>query len=860
MAASPGKPAACICLLLTCGFGASEAAAQDQPEALTPPELVHFEPAVYPPALAESRTEAAVLLAITIDREGQVTAVEVRESAGPEFDAAAVGAAERFVFEPARRGDEPVPAQIQYNYVFELEPDAPPPPETGSLVGRLQSEERPLAEVQVTLRPDNPVLPERSVRSNINGEFRFEDLPPGGYRIELFRQDVEDFTTREEVIAGGITEVTYRPTLLELTDLEDDEGFGAEAVIEAPPREVVRRTIPREHLTVIPGTRGDALRAVELLPGVGRPPGGSGQLIVRGAAPQDSEVFFEGVSVPQLYHFGGLTSIVNSRLIEQIDFYPGNFSARFGRRTGGILEVEFRDPAPDGGFGGMLELGVIDSSVLVEGEIVDNLSLALGFRRSILELILSGLSSDDIGIISTPVYYDYQAILSWRPTSTDRIRFFAYGFDDGFELNVDDLDSDDPTVRGDADLAISSLTLHLDWEREVSDTVRSKIDLSYGPRQQNFAFGEDLSLDATLHQVHIRSEWQIELSPALQLIAGTDGFLIPFTLDLNAPRFGQSEGGGTTDSLAAREQVDTQVTSTIMRPGLYSELAANLGPVRFVLGLRLDYYGEIESWTFDPRLTTVISLSDQFRIKTGVGLYGQPPEFNESAEDIGNPNLEPIRSVHTGAGFEWEPAPGVELSVEGFYKRLWNRVVATEGSVAPFYENRGIGRIYGGEFGLRLTPEDGNYFAYVSYTLSRSERRDNPGDPWRLFDFDQTHILSATLSYRFPANWRLGATFRLVSGNPTTPVVGSIYDATNDVYQPVDGSINSQRDPLFHRLDLRLEKIWEFDDWKFAFFIDVQNAYNRQNAEGISFNYDYSESEQISGLPIIPSIGVRGEL
>ena len=54
---------------------------------------------------------------------------------------------------------------------------------------------------------------------------------------------------------------------------------------ERPPREVTRRTIERREIDRIPGTSGDALRSLQSLPGVARPPGLAGFLIVRGSAP-----------------------------------------------------------------------------------------------------------------------------------------------------------------------------------------------------------------------------------------------------------------------------------------------------------------------------------------------------------------------------------------------------------------------------------------------------------------------------------------------------------------------------------------------------------------------------------------------
>jgi hypothetical protein len=37
-------------------------------------------------------------------------------------------------------------------------------------------------------------------------------------------------------------------------------------------------------------------------------------------------------------------------------------------------------------------------------------------------------------------------------------------------------------------------------------------------------------------------------------------------------------------------------------------------------------------------------------------------------------------------------------------------------------------------------------------------------------------------------------------------------------------------------------------------------VYFRQNPEGISYNYNYSKSSVVSGLPFLPIIGLRGEL
>ena len=92
-----------------------------------------------------------------------------------------------------------------------------------------------------------------------------------------------------------------------------------------------------------------------------------------------------------------------------------------------------------------------------------------------------------------------------------------------------------------------------------------------------------------------------------------------------------------------------------------------------------------------------------------------------------------------------------------------------------------------------------------------------------------------------------------------TPVATSIYNANTDTYKPVYGAVNSDRSHAFHRLDLRIEKSWAAKRGSLAAYLDVQNAYNRANPEGLTSNYNFSQSRVQAFLPIIPSLGVRGE-
>ena len=88
----------------------------------------------------------------------------------------------------------------------------------------------------------------------------------------------------------------------------------------------------------------------------------------------------------------------------------------------------------------------------------------------------------------------------------------------------------------------------------------------------------------------------------------------------------------------------------------------------------------------------------------------------------------------------------------------------------------------------------------------------------------------------------------------------SVFDARSGVYVPTHGSVNSERNPLFQELDVRVEKAFKLGAFTLAPYLDLLNAYNAKNVEGYSYNYDYTKREEATGLTLFPNLGIRGEL
>jgi hypothetical protein len=65
---------------------------------------------------------------------------------------------------------------------------------------------------------------------------------------------------------------------------------------------------------------------------------------------------------------------------------------------------------------------------------------------------------------------------------------------------------------------------------------------------------------------------------------------------------------------------------------------------------------------------------------------------------------------------------------------------------------------------------------------------------------------------------------------------------------------------MFHQLDVRVDKTWRYQHGvKMSAYLDVQNVYNQGNVEGPSYNYNYTLRTYATGLPLIPSLGLRVE-
>lgn len=249
-------------------------------------------------------------------------------------------------------------------------------------------------------------------------------------------------------------------------------------------------------------------------------------------------------------------------------------------------------------------------------------------------------------------------------------------------------------------------------------------------------------------------------------------------------------------------------------------------------------------------------------LSASAGLYHQAADPADLSAVFGNTSLTSSTGVHAVLGAVIKPVSELIVEGTGFFKSttgLTARSAVESPAVAQALVGTGEGRSFGGQLVVKPGIKR-RLSGWASYSLIRSERRANPEAAWRLFDFDQTHLVVVVASFELPAGFRLGARMRVSTGYPRTPIVGATFDARSDTFQPIRGEQNTDRLPTFFQLDARVEKTGKLGPLTWSAYLDVINITNQPNPEEVTYSYDYKERKYLTGLPLLAVLGARIEL
>lgn len=720
---------------------------------------------------------------------------------------------------------------------------------------------------------------QREALTDPDGRFLIGDLPPGVYEVAAAslgyrtaaRTDVETRGSRATVVLFELI-----PAALEI------EGI----VVESDPFEIPAITpnsatlLSAAEVRRTPGGQLDVSRTLLSLPGVVGGVDNRNDILVRGGGPGENAYLLDGIRVPQINHFatqgatGGALGLVNVDLIRETEFLRGGFPARYGEALSSVLEIRSR-PGTAEGIRGDVTLGASEAGLTLDGPVGDGGNWIFSVRRSYLQYLFQAL-----GLPIRPDYWDAQGRLELFPTERDRVVVVGIGAIDDFgivspeENDVEAQEIFDRVLDNDQ----RTYTTGAVWERRIGSGVlrttaaRSWTDYRFRDVDSN----EVLLLENRSVETNdrLRVEGDVRISNALELSAGVG--LERVGIDLNLL---QVATPGSTFDEDIRTATDARGTRT---SAFVQGLWRPSDRWSWTAGLRADRNGMLDQGVvLSPRLGVKAQVSDQVVASLAGGVFHQSPSLvslavQRDGADV-NRDLRQLRNRQLIAGFEVRPTRGLRLSAEAFWKVYDDYPVlagdprvslANLGGEYGFVggedlESLGDGRARGVELFAQQKLTNSVY-VLAAYTLSESEFSGADG-VLKPSAWDVRHALDLTAGWRPSRRWEFGSKLRVLSGRPVTPFLepeSSVeFDRTG---RPVldYGRIGEGRTPSYTRLDLRVERVFDFGGWNGRLYLDVQNVLNRENEIGYNYTRDPAfpaNRRPQGGAGLLPFIGFSVE-
>ena len=321
--------------------------------------------------------------------------------------------------------------------------------------------------------------------------------------------------------------------------------------------------------------------------------------------------------------------------------------------------------------------------------------------------------------------------------------------------------------------------------------------------------------------------------------------------------------------------------------------------LRLNLGLHFSLFNvQHQSYfSLQPRVSTRYQLSKDVTLKAS---YTQMSQYVHllSSMPIAMPTdlwvpvtkkIKPMRSHQYSLGGYYTGIKGWELSVEGYYKDMYNVLEYKEGvsffGSSSGWENKvemGKGRAAGIEFMAQKTL--GKTTGWLSYTLSKSDRKFakggiNNGERFP-YKYDRRHSVNLTINHQFSQRIDIGASWVFYTGGTSTipeektavirPGDGGgggyeyFFNSNYNDHSPFIGETsyvehrNNYRLPASHRLNVGINFHKKTKHGIRTWNVSLYNAYNAMNPTFVYRSTSDKDPNKViikkyTILPLIPS-------
>src|SRR5690606_10946530 len=597
--------------------------------------------------------------------------------------------------------------------------------------------------------------------------------------------------------------------------------------------------ISTKKLLRVPGAGYDPLRAIGSLPGVTFTNGMGSEPAVRGSSPNDNAYYVDFLPVGYIFHSDS-SSIISDNVLEDFRLELAAFSPQYNNATGAVIDATSRSPYYD------RRQIIIDASLLKAGffyeqPVNENQSFYFGARQSLFQYYIENfLDDEDFEFTTVPEYYDYQGKYEFRLSDTEQVAIQILGSrDKAGLLFADDSDAvlQDPGLSGGLNFEAFFNTQGVLWEKIYTSGLSHKIGLSHMEQKFAFTIGRDNQIDVKLNDFNLRSQFNQPISFSHELQWGLEYTQknINYSGRITAPPCSPIDSPSGCNTSDSTEELTGSGDIPVHE---YDAHIADIWQVTpdwtLTPALALSYDDYTSETFIEPRLRSRWQFRDQWWFNAAYGDHHiLPDNFGQYIAPFGNEDLQQPTARHVELGLEQQLRDDLLWKIELYYKQLDNLIIGrpkldqdrkddpayiAEYNALPRYTNDAEGKTWGLEFFLNKNLSD-RWYGWLSVAYSRTFRTNTLTGENFTYEYDQPLIINAVANWQLNPHWDIGFKWRLQSGQLVTPI-------TNPGIPPVYGSLNSERLPVYHKLDLRADRTFRLKNGReLDFYAEILNVY-----------------------------------
>jgi len=525
--------------------------------------------------------------------------------------------------------------------------------------------------------------------------------------------------------------------------------------------------LDRDDVQRMPHLADDAVRMLKVLPGV---TGGdfSAALNIRGGRREEALLTIDGAEIHNGFHFrdiDGALSVLDTNLVQGIDFITGGMSAEYGDYMSGVVGLQSRRPSTDDEYRNGLGISFVSAYGRTSDTFAgDRGSWLLSARRGFLDVLTERVVSDDEQL--TPRYTDVFGAVTFDVGERSELAARFLTSDDDLKFITND-------AGDDIDSAGTGHSAHLWFEFDHGWTDMLQMDtlLSIATvNQKRDAGGTDDNRSGDVHSdndfrfLDLKQDWSWQLG------------------DRHLPRWGfnvNRQDGDYDYALASAiddpllspvpivSDYGTNMDVRVNKLGAYASWRTRVtNSVTVEAGARWDSYEYPDNLKFDvvsPRLNLVYAFGNDNELRAAWGLVHQPQAVNElQVEDDVEQFFGPERSDQFVVGYTRQFPHGLSLRVDVYEKdysdlrpRFENLLdpiqLIPEGAADRIRIDAPEARARGVELTLRREAERG-LSGWVS--LSVAEAEENVQGDWQSRSWEQQQTLAFGSSWT-GAKWNV---------------------------------------------------------------------------------------------------------